>query len=140
MHYYSKLLAYGTYYIVLRYLLYVRIVMPPLGGGTHYYSKLLAYGTYYIVLQYLLYVRIVMPSPPRGGGALLFQVIGLRYLIYRYTVPSMYSNSRALPPGGRALLFQVIGLRYHIYRYKVPTIYSNSHALPPPPPGGSAIL
>ena len=33
-----------------------------------------------------------------GGDALLIQVIGLRYLIYRYTVLSMYPNSHALPP------------------------------------------
>ena len=79
--------------IGLRYLLYVRIVMPsppPDGGGRT------------TIPRYRLTVPTICSNshapPPTGGGALLFQVIGLRYLIYRYMVPSMYSNSHALPP------------------------------------------
>ena len=63
-------------------------------------------------------------TPPKGGGCTSIPR-------YRLTVPTICSNSHALPPGGGALLFQVIGLRYLIYRYTVPSMYSNSHA-----PGG----
>ena len=71
-----------------------------------------------------------------GGDALLFQVIGLQYLIYGYTVPSMYSYCHALP-FRRGTTIQVIGLRYLIHMFTVPSMYSYSHSFSPSRGGGT---